>query len=164
MQRRPQQLATIALLLCSFLISPVTAAAQGGTNDWSHLTSVATGSKLSVKLRNGKTLDGTLESVSDAALSLRVKNSPMEVKREDVLTVYQVTKKSATKATLIGMGLGAGAGAIAGAANDASHDSFEKIDNVGTAVVTVLGAGAGALGGFLVGRSGKKRVLVYEAK
>jgi phage tail tape-measure protein len=117
-----------------------------------------------VKLRNGKTLDGTLESVSDAALSLRVKNSPMEVKREDVLTVYQVTKKSATKATLIGMGLGAGAGAIAGAANDASHDSFEKIDNVGTAVVTVLGAGAGALGGFLVGRSGKKRVLVYEAK
>jgi small nuclear ribonucleoprotein (snRNP)-like protein len=164
MQRRPRQLATIALLLCSFLFSPATAAAQGGTGDWSHLTSVATGSKLSVKLRNGKTVDGTLQSVSDAALSLTVKNNPMEVKREDVLTVHQITKKSATKATLIGMGVGAGAGAIIGAANDSRNDSFETIDNVATGVVTVLGAGAGALAGFLVGRSGKKRVLVYEAK
>lgn len=65
-------------------------------------------------------------NVSDSALSLTVKDKSMEVKREDILTVYQVTKKSATKATLIGMGLGAGAGAIAGAANDASHDSSKR--------------------------------------
>jgi hypothetical protein len=164
MQRRPEQLATIALLLCSFLLSPVAAAAQGGTNDWSHLTSVATGTKLSVKLRSGKTVDGTLMNVSDSALSLTVKNKPVEVKREEVLTVHQVTKKSATKATLIGMGLGAGAGAVVGAANDSRHDDFETLDNVATGVVAVAGAGAGALAGFLVGRSGKKRVLVYEAK
>jgi len=30
--------------------------------------------------------------------------------------------------------------------------------------VTILGAGVGALSGFLIGRSGKKRVLIYEAR
>jgi hypothetical protein len=30
--------------------------------------------------------------------------------------------------------------------------------------MAILGAGVGALGGFLIGRSGKKRVLLYEAK
>lgn len=164
MRIKTRQFATLVILLTSLLLSPVTLTAQTATSDWSRLTSVPTGSKLSVKLGNGKKIDGTLSSVSDTALTLMVKNTSTEVKRDDISSVHQVNGKSATKATLIGLGVGAGAGAVVGAVNDSNDDSFEKLDSAATAVATVLGAGVGALGGFLVGRSGKNRVLVYEAK
>ena len=164
MRIKSRQVATLAILLTSLLLSPVTLAAQATTNDWSRLTSVPTGSKLSVKLRNGKKIDGTLSSVSDTALTVMVKNTSTEVKRDDISSVHQVNGKSATKATLIGMGLGAGAGAVAGGITDSQNDDFETLDNAATAVLAVLGAGVGALGGFLVGKSMKKRVLIYEAK
>jgi small nuclear ribonucleoprotein (snRNP)-like protein len=159
-----RQFATIVVLLTSLLLSPVTLMAQASVNDWSRLNSVTGGSKLSVKLRNGKKIDGTLSSVSDSALTLMVKNTSTELKRDDVRTVHAVGGNSATKATLIGLGLGAGAGAIAGGVADASSDGFEDLDNIATGVLAVLGAGVGALGGFLVGKSMKKRVLIYEAK
>ena len=160
-----RRFATIVILLTSLLLSPVTLAAQSMTSDWSRLNSVVTGSKLSVKLRNGNKIDGTLSSVSDTALTLMVKNASREVKRDDIRTVHTINGNSAKKATLIGLGLGAGAGAAVGAAVDRNNDDgLETLDSVGTAVTTVLGAGVGALGGFLIGRSGKKRVLLYEAK
>lgn len=164
MRNRTRRLATIVILLTSFLLSTLTLAAQSGTNDWSRLTSVESGSKLKVKLKSGKNIEGTLSSVSDTALTLMIKNTSTEVSRDDVRSVHHVIKKSATKSTLIGLGVGAGAGAVFGAVSDSNDSSFETIDNAATAAVTVLGAGVGALGGFLIGRSGKKRVLIYEAK
>ena len=165
MRIQTRQFATLVVLLTSLLLSPVTLAAQTTTSDWSRLTSVSTGSKLSVKLRNGNKIDGTLSSVSDTAVTLMVKNASREVKRDDISTVHQVNGKSATTATLIGLGVGAGAGAALGAIADSTNDDgFENLDKAATAVTTILGAGVGALGGFLIGRSGKKRVLLYEAK
>lgn len=150
------------VLVASLLLSPV-ASAQTAANDWSALKAVETGSKVSVKLRTGKTVEGKLTGVSDDGLSLSVKNRPVELKREDVQSVYQVRGKSATRATLIGMAVGGGAGAVAGAVGDSSSDGFETIDSAATAALTVLGAGVGALTGYLIGRRGRKRVLVYEA-
>jgi hypothetical protein len=116
-----------------------------------------------VKLKTGKSVEGRLSAVSDAALSLSVKNKPTDLRRDDVQSVYEIRGKSATKATLIGAGVGAGAGAAIGAAADSSSDGFEEIDHAITAGLTVLGAGAGALTGYLIGRHAGKRVLVYEA-
>ena len=165
MRIQTRQFATLVILLTSLLLSPVTLMAQATTSDWSRLTSTPTGSKLSVKLRNGNKVDGTLSNVSDTAVTLMVKNASREVKRDDVSTIHQVNGKSATTATLIGLGVGAGAGAALGAVVDRNNDDgFEKLDSIGTAVTTVLGAGVGALSGFLIGRNGKKRVLLYEAK
>ena len=118
-----------------------------------------------MKLKSSKTIDGSVRSVSDSTLSLTVKNVPMELKREDVLTIYEIiNKKSSTKATLIGLGLGAGAGAAIGAAGSSNDNGFEKIDHAVIAGLTVLGAGAGAITGYLLGRGGSKRVLIYQAK
>jgi len=166
MRIRTRQFAPLVILLISFLLSPLTLAAQTGTRDWSRLSSVAAGSKLSVKLRNGKKVDGTLSSVSDTSLTLSVKNVATEVKRDDVLTVHQFAGKSAGKSTLIGLGVGAGVGAVLGIAADASNndDGFEKIDNVAAAGIAVVGAAAGAITGFVIGKTRKKKVLVYEAK
>lgn len=165
MRIKTRQVATLAILLTSLLLSPVTLEAQATTNEWSRLTSVATGSKLSVKLKTGKKMDGTLSNVSDTALTLLVKNTSTEVKRDDISTVHQVNGRSATKATLIGMGLGAGAGALAVAVEDSRNDGFEVVhEGLATGVMAVLGAGVGAIGGFLVGKTMKKRVLIYQAK
>jgi small nuclear ribonucleoprotein (snRNP)-like protein len=156
--------AVVLALLLSFLLSPAALLAQTGMNDWSKLNSVSNGSKLAVKLKDGKKMEGTLEAVTDTSISLTVKNARREVKRDDVASVHELNKKSATTATLVGLGVGAGAGAAIGLAGDASSSGLEKIDNAAAAGVTVLGAGIGALAGFLIGRSGKKRVLLYEAK
>jgi hypothetical protein len=150
------------VLVASLLLSPV-ASAQTPTGDWSALKSVDAGSKLSVRLKTGQTVEGRLTGVTDDGLSLSVKKKPTDLKREDVQSVYEVRKKSATNATLIGLGVGAGGGAALGAVADSSSDGFETIDNVATAALAVLGAGAGALTGYLIGRGSGKRVLVYQA-
>jgi hypothetical protein len=125
---------------------------------------VPTGDRLLVELKNGQTIEGKLASISDSTLSLTVKGKSVDVKREDVARVYHLVKKSATKATLIGLGVGAGAGAAIGLAGSANDNSgFEKIDHAVTAGLTVLGAGAGAAVGYFIGRSGRKRVLIYQA-
>ncbi len=162
MRIQTRQFATLVILLTSLLLSPVTLAAQATTSDWSRLTSVPTGSKLSVKLRNGKKVDGTLSSVSDTAVTLMVKNTSTELKRDDIRTVHLVGGKSAKKGALIGLGVGAGTGALVGGVIDASSDNFPLAKGVTTAIGTILGAGLGALGGALIGRG--KRVLLYEAK
>ena len=159
---RRRRLTFSLLLAASLLLSPIVSA-QTAAGDWSALKAVATGSKLSVKLKTGKRVEGRLTGASDDTLSLSVKNKPVELKREDVQSVYQARGNSATKGTLIGLGVGAGAGAALGAAADSSSDGFEGIDTAVTAGLTVLGAAAGALTGFLIGRRGSKRLLIYEA-
>ncbi|MGB9181698.1 MAG: hypothetical protein WCB68_20880 [Pyrinomonadaceae bacterium] len=157
---------TISLVLvASLLLSPVvlaqSTAVQAG--DWSALRTVAQGSKLSVKLKSGKTVEGKLSGVSDTALSLSVKGSNVDLSRDDVQRVYQVSGKSAAKATLIGAAVGAGAGAAVGAAGG-DDDGFAPTKGQAAAGLAVLGAGVGALTGYLIGRGGHKRVLIYEAK
>jgi len=153
------------LLAASVLLPSVTLGqnTMAANHDWSILKTVASGSKLVVKLKDGKTVAGKLSNVSDGSLSLTVKSKPVSLDRPDVLNVYQVTKKSATKATVIGLGLGAGAGAAIGAAAGGSNDGFEKLDHAVTAGLAVLGAGAGALTGYFIGRGSSERVLIYEA-
>ena len=165
MRRRPERFATVLLLLFSFFLSTVTVAAQSPNGNWSRLTSVAAGTKLSVKLKSGKTLNGTLNSISDTTMSLQVKNAPVEVKREDVRTVHELRNKSAGKAVLIGAAIGAGAGTALGVIADSNDDdTFFEVKNEVIAGMAVVGAGIGALAGFFVGRSGSKRVLLYESK
>jgi len=169
MHNRLRQFATL-VLVGSLMLSAVTVAGAKNNpqrNDWSKVTALTAGSKLAVKLRNGKTVNGTLNNASDAGLSLAAKNGPIDVKRDDVVSIHEVVKKrSAAKAALIGTGIGAGVGAATGAIGDASNDDgfAEGIDSIATAALTVAGAGVGALVGYFVGRSGNKRVLVYEAK
>lgn len=161
-----RQFATIVILLTSLLLSAVTVGAQTANTDWARLTSVQTGSKMSVKLRNGKKVEGTLSSVSDTGLTLMVKNASTEVKRDDISSVHTVNGASVTKATLIGLGVGAGIGAAVGIAGDASSDAggFETLDNAVAGAVTVIGALAGTITGFVIGKTRKKRVLIYEAR
>jgi len=165
MRSRALQFATIGILLSSLLLSTVTVSAQTAPNDWSRLNAVGTGSKLSVKLKSGKTVEGTLNSVSDTTLSLMVKNAAQDLRREDVASVHQVGKKSAAKSTLIGASVGAGTGAVLGAiADNSNENSWFDTDGLLTGGLAIVGAGIGALSGFLVGKTGNRRMLLYQAK
>ena len=160
-----KQIAIIVGLVLSFLVSPVTLVAQTGTNDWTQLSAVTSGTRLSVKLKDGKKVEGTLNSATDTSLSLTVKSAAKEIRREDVASVHEVSKKGAGKATLIGAGIGAGVGAALGIASEVNdNDSFFETKDSITAGMVVVATGIGALTGFLVGRGGKKRVLLYESK
>ena len=102
MRNLPRLFVTL-IVVSSLLLSVVSVAAQGQTNDWSKVTALATGSYLSVKLKTGKTIKGTLSSVNDSMLSLTVKNAPVEIKREEVRTIHEVIKKgNGGKGALIG--------------------------------------------------------------
>ena len=163
MQNFPRLFVVIGLV-ATLLLSTITVAAQGQMNDWSRVAALAAGSNLQVKLKNGQTIKGTLSSVSDTALSLTVKNAPVEIKREEVQTVHEVVKKGrGGKGALIGSAVGAGAGAGLGVAADSNDEGLELRNSI-TAGMAVLGAGVGALAGYFIGRSGSKRVLIYEAK
>ncbi len=164
MNHKTNSVVCLALAVC-LLFSSVAVMAQGSRSaagDWSRLDAIVAGSKLSVKLKNGQSVSGEFGKVTDAMLSLTVKGKPVELKREDVFSVYELKKKSATKSTLIGLGVGAGAGAGIGLAAR-GNDGFNKIDNAATAGFTVLGAGAGALTGYLLGKRGTKRTLIYQS-
>ena len=150
-------------LIASLLLSPV-ASAQTASGDWSALKSVVAGSKLSVKLKTGKTVEGRLTGVSDDGLSLTVGGRPTELKAVEVLRIHRVGGSSAKKGALIGLAVGGGAGLAVGLAGSSADDSFNDLDAPVTAGLAVLGAGAGALIGYAVGRSRRKRVLVYEAR
>lgn len=164
------RIATSLILITSILLLPGSLVAQTPTapiNDWSRMSAVETESKVAIKLKNGKKVEGKLSSLSDTGLTLSVKNKPVEVKRDDIRMVHLVKPPSTTKWTLLGMGVGAGAGAALGAAgrandNDAGFD-FGKADNLIHAGLVVIGAGIGGITGFFVGRTQRKRVLIYES-
>lgn len=159
----PKQIAVIVVLVLSLLVSPVTLLAQSGSNDWSRLSAVAGGTKLSVKLKDGKKIEGKFGNVSDTAISLMVKNVAKEIRREDVASVHQVSKKGAGKATLIGLGVGAALGGGLAIAAETDDDGFPVKNSVSAGFVA-LTTGVGALAGYLIGRTGNKRVLLYESK
>lgn len=161
MRTYSKRIATSVTLIASLLLSS-TATAQTST-DWSRLNTIESDSKLSVKLKNGKTINGKLSSVSDSALSLTVKKKPVDIRREEVLTVHQVTKKSVAAPTLIGAGAGAGIGAAAGAVSD-DDEGFALVTKGQLAAgLAVIGAGLGAITGYFIGRGRRKRVLIYQA-
>ena len=154
-------IALVALLLVSPLAAPAQSSATG---NWNTVQTLATDSKVSVKLKAGKTVDGHFRSASDSSLTLATKNGPVDLKRDEIATIYEVRRKSATKSTMLGMGIGAGAGAALGAAGSASDDNgFDKIDHAIIAGLAVVGAVAGSVTGYFIGRRAK-RTLIYENK
>jgi hypothetical protein len=158
-----------SLTLIATILSSTIAVGQGAKGsaqtpvDWSAINSVPSGNKLTVKLKNGQTAEGKFAGSSNDTLSLSVNGKSMDVKRDEVRSVYHVTGNSATQTTLIGLVLGAGGGTAIGLAGSGGNDSFDKIDHAATAGLAVIGAGAGATIGYLIGRKSRKRVLIYQS-
>ena len=153
----------VAILLVAVLVLSVPLRAQTATNDWSRLNSVELDSKLSIKLKSGKSIEGRLISFSESTISIKVKNQAQEIKREDVQTIHRVVGKSVLTATLLGTGIGAGVAGALGAIGSADSD-FDKLDQAIVAGMIVVGAIIGTVAGYFIGRTRKKKILIYEVR
>jgi hypothetical protein len=157
----------IACLVLTILIMNLTAAAfQKTTAYWSAVRSLPDGSKLSVRLKDGKKIEGTLVSVSDSSLTLTRNNQTVDLAQPDVAKIYHIIPRSAGKSAgrsaLIGAGIGFGVGVGAGGALGASED-IATLESM--AVFGVIGAGVGAFIGIIKGLASKhRRALIYDAK
>jgi hypothetical protein len=151
-----------ALLAITLTCSPLAMAQQpAASGAWIAVQALAPGDRLVVKLKDGRSVEGKLASVTDAELSLTRNNKSETFGRDRVFQIYAKKRKSEKgKFALIGAGTGAGTGLGIGAAkNSPPVDDGEIYPVMGT----VLGAGIGAIGGFLFGQAKRKRVLVYQS-
>ncbi len=116
---------------------------------WSNLQQVRVGQKIEVVDTNLKKLKGTFLSLSDEAISLRVKKEEVGVQREDVFRVSLRGKSKRSTSALVGAAIGAlvgvGVGALAATSygsGDSGSESF--IVFLGTTIGAGAGAGVGA--------------------
>lgn len=144
------------------IASPLAMAQQPtASGDWSVVQALAPGDALIVKLKDGRSVDGKLNSVTDAELSLTRNNKSEAFGRDRIFQIYSRKRKAEKgKYAAIGAGIGAGAGLGIGLAkNSPPIDDGEIYPIIGAS----LGAGIGAIGGFLFGQAKRKRVLIYQA-
>jgi hypothetical protein len=172
----------ISYFLAALLTISLTAAAQTDPA-WDEVKAMPYGEPLTVKLKGGTTVDGTMISASDTNLKMyKTEESPtsgivyediVNIKKEDILNVYRIEKKSGKKWMFIGAAVGAvagvAAGAVLGSLSGNCRDSFFN-DVCGRAKTGFMALGAvggattGAAVGHLIGRKRLKRVLIYKSK
>ncbi len=133
---------------------------QGGSQGWSVVQSVPTGTELRVETKDGKKINGRLASVSDSGLTITRKGKDHDLDRDSIKRIHRVMGRSRSKSAAIGAVTGGAIGIGTGLAI-----YLPAKDDIVGAVVPVfglIGGGAGALIGTAFGR-GKKRILIYEA-
>jgi hypothetical protein len=127
---------------------------------WSALQSVPLQQELQVNLKNGKSVRGKLDSITDTSLALVNKKGVFSFQAGEVSEIYKLGGRRILKRTLIGAAIGTGAGGIIGYAAADEHDFL------GRGVSAILGAFSGLVIGSVTGLflgSSKKKELVYKA-
>jgi hypothetical protein len=164
-----KKLISFALILCLALpMAAVAGQSNTASSDWAAVQSVPLGDRLSIKLKDGKKMEGKLLAASDTSITLDRGNKTSDLDRNSIAKLQRYVSnsvgKSIGKSTAIGAGIGFGAGAgVALAA-----DQYEDIETAGlVGILGAIGAGIGAAVGALVGAAsatGRKKVLIYEVK
>ena len=104
--------ARMLFLLMVAAIFSVSLQAQGpGKQSWENLNRLQVGQKIQLVQMNMKSMKGKFLSVSEDAISLRVKKNDGTVPREDVMRVTLKEKSKRGRNALFGAAIGAGIGA-----------------------------------------------------
>lgn len=154
---------TLSFIIFGLLIQPLLLFGQSTTDhgDWASVTALPAGTSVRVDTKGKKRFDGTVNSVSDASITVLYEGKTETVDRTDVKKVYTVGKGSIGKSVAIGTGIGAGAG-LGGAGillgATGGSDSTAAILAIGIAIGAGIGAGIGAALG------GRRHTLVYQTK
>jgi hypothetical protein len=161
--------ATMLLVSAVLLQSNALAQETPTPQDWKTVSSRAAGETLIVKLKQGKTVKGALQSTSESSLVIGQSGESVELKRDEIASVAVVSgRKSAARTTLLGVAIGGGAGLGIGAgigAATTSGDGVLATDEraIKAGIGTVVGAVGGGLIGYFVGRHRTSKSLIYEA-
>ncbi len=147
------------IVMHALLVTCFTSARSQALSDWTNLSPIAIGSKLSVRLKNGKSLEGNLESVSSTDITLFVKNRQERLVRDNVQKVFFVRDRKSSKPVILGSIVGAAVGIAGVAAVDRTDDRGGVAAEA--YLLPIIGAGIGALVGSLFRRQTTKQ-LIYE--
>ncbi|MCI0659958.1 MAG: hypothetical protein L0220_02685 [Acidobacteria bacterium] len=128
---------------------------------WDGIKAVPPGDELVVSLRNGKSLKGRFSGITDIVLTIDHDRKKTDLSRGEVLKVYRLISKSATRSTMIGLGIGAAVGGVSGGVAAASGPGESGEYGWGVLIVGTIGLAIGSLVGYLIG-SRKHRALIYE--
>jgi hypothetical protein len=151
----------IALVLLAQTITAQNQETARPSGDWTIVELLKNGEKLSIELKNGKSIKGKLANVTDTGLSISEGKKTSSLSRDDVLRVYQVIGRTRGKSALRGAGIGGAIGTGGGLiiylpARDDGLGVFVPI-------LGAIGVGIGAVVG-LAFSDGQRRVLIYQAR
>ena len=167
--RRMRTIIVIALVLVLLGTQPSLSLAQDKsvppTGTWEAVKAIPPGENLEVKLKTGKTVKGTLTSVTDTGVNLGRGSDAVSIGRDEVRRVFHAIKESSGKPALVGAAVGAaiGAGILPIEAAVDGHTGSTRGLLGAAAFLGLVGAGAGALVGSIF-RNRKKLVLIYESQ
>lgn len=156
---------TVLAVLLVLLLAQQTAVVAQNTPDpapgiWDEVKALQPGDELTVKLRDGRSIKGTLTYVREAGLGVKGGKGDTALSREEIFQVYRHVPKSRKTAMAVGAVVGGGLGIAGGASAGGAGDLSQPASTVFSGAVF---AGAGALVGWALG-GGKKRVLIYQAR
>jgi hypothetical protein len=137
----------LVFMLLGIVLASQFSLAQRG--DWENVKQLPQGQDVKVRLLNGKSYRGPIQSVTDDRIIL---GSGQSVQKPDVQKVLSKGRSHRGRHALIGAGIGAAAGLGFGAAvdNDCTKTSFFCTGNSGKAIATPLFAVVGlAIGAAL---------------
>jgi hypothetical protein len=144
----------IRALLFAALAANATAQAPAG--NWAGLTQLAPGTETRITLSGGRTLRGSLRTVTSDSLSIDAAKGQETLSRTEIKRVDRKRGGHRGRNALIGLAIGAGGGLAIGAAVDSnSHGWFP---NLGKAVFTPLGAIIGTVVGVAIPSGGWRQV------
>ena len=149
---------------------PAEAVPAKPANGWRAVSTRQPGEALKIKLKTGSMVKGKFKNASDDGLVLEMKNKELSLSREEIASVSLLGKRSAGKATVIGIAVGGGVGAGVGAGIGVAAFSRGSIccpagqsAAVGAGILGGAGAIAGGLIGFGAGHTGHKEIMIYQA-
>jgi hypothetical protein len=156
---------TMVLSIFLMSITPATAQQASASTDWSAVTAISPGEKVSIELKDGKKVKGRLRSVTDSMVSIDRGSKPGDFSRDTVARVYRMAGaagRSVGRAAAIGAAIGGGIGIGIGIASGGYEDlSKGEAAAIAGGVLGAIGAGIGAVVGGL--GSKEKKVLVYQS-
>ena len=136
MNVKTMQVVMMSLLLASV---PVVASAQAREASWENLQQLRVGQRIQVVQKDLKKHNGTFLSFSEEAISLRIENDEVGIRRENVLRVSNRERNHRLRNSLIGAGLLGGLGLAIGSSND---DEYPVV----VLLVPIMGGAGAALG------------------
>jgi hypothetical protein len=153
----------VTLVAVALLANSATLFAKSKPSDaWPVVQALATGAKVVVKDKAGKTTKGRVSAITADAITVSQQGGAVVIDKQQVARVY-ADERSLGRSTLIGLGVGAGSGAAAGGIMLAAAGTEDFDVPLLMGVLTGIGAGAGAVGGAISGLFPKKR-LIYESR
>jgi len=135
----------LALLLA---LLPATTLAQESDGAWENLGQLRSGDKIRVIDQKLASFEGTVQSVSEKAITINQRGRDLPINREDVLRVSVVDSGARLRRLVIGAGIGAGAGLAGGVPLRARLNNEGGAGDAALAGAVAAGAGLGALAGL----------------